>query len=374
MKNLKISEIAKLSGVSVKALRIYEEKGLLAPVRQYESNYRLYAEEDISRIKNIKSLQGLGFSLKEISIIRRTKELQNEDLRSIFLNQLNGTISKIADLEDRKLTLQNIIQKIEEDKINPSSILTAKEKDVFMGITTGFTKLDKLLKEESKDQLIVIAARPGMGKTALTVHIANSLMDQTNKPIVFYSTEFDHREWTKRLAVQLCEIDRDIENLDEGDKERYEETYIKLQKKPIYYHYNKDIPLEGIKKHTSEIKKDLGAVVIDHLQDITGEDAEKCIKLKELSKQLNCPVLVISTVSKIADTRPLRKPIPKDVNNYSSMVGHVDKLLIVSREGNGSLAGGKGIVNIHVYNDDLKSSDHINLVWDGTYCGYSDSL
>ena len=74
-------------------------------------------------------------------------------------------------------------------------------------------------------------------------------------PIAFFSTEFDHREWTKRLAVQKCELDQDIDNLDDDQKSAYKLAYESIEKKPIYYRHDKNITLEDLVSKTREIKK-----------------------------------------------------------------------------------------------------------------------
>ena len=112
MKNYKISEIAKLSATTVKTLRVYEEKGLLSPSRHHESNYRLYSEDVVCKIKNIKLFQSFGFSLNEILIIHKSKNLEQENLRSLFITQLNSTSSLVNELQERKLILTSIIEKI----------------------------------------------------------------------------------------------------------------------------------------------------------------------------------------------------------------------------------------------------------------------
>lgn len=374
MKSYKISEIAKLSGVTVKAIRVYEGKGLLSPTRQSESNYRLYSIDTISKIRNIKLLQNLGFSLKEISIIHSNKELQHEDLRIIFQNQLKGTMTQLTHLEERKIILSNIIKKIDEGVINSSSLLTAREKDVFMGITTGFSKLDQLLLSESRDQLIVIAARPGMGKTALTVHIAYNLLEQTNLPICFYSTEFDHSEWAERLAIQKCEVDRYDKNLSVEKREELNRAREEILSKSIYFRHDREIGIEEVIENTLEVKKSLGAIVIDYYQDISGDAKTKCLKLKELASKVDCPVLVISTVKQEVDERENQTPRPEDLHDYSTIRENFDKLLIVSRDPKLELSKSRKIANINVYSNGHAKSKDISLVWDGSYCGYSETL
>jgi replicative DNA helicase len=374
MKKYKISEIAKLSGASAKALRGYEEKGLLVPVRQLESNYRLYSEDMIDVIKNIKFLQGLGFSLSEISLIHKNKDVSLNNLKSIFKEQLRDTIIQLSNLSERKLVLSNIINKFDEEEIGTSSILTAKEKDVFMGITTGFTKLDKLLESNEKGQLVFIAARPGMGKTALTVHIAYNLIEQTGSPVSFFSTEFAHEEWVERLAIQRTQLDRYRSDLTEDEQLKLIEARDEIKKKSIYYRHSETISVDEIIEKTLEIKSSLSAVVIDYYQDICGDIKTKCNKLKELSRKLDCPVLVISTVTEDADTRDNMRPLPEDLRDFENIKDKYDKLLAVSQNPNLHLSESKKIANIDVYNRSKETISNINLVWDGTYCGYTDTL
>lgn len=374
MKSYKISEIAKISGVSVKALRGYEDKGLLSPDRQFESNYRLYSERMVKVIKDIKFFQDLGFSLKEISLIFKSKKIGSVDLKTIFRNQLEETKTQITNLNERKLILISIVKKFDEEKIGSPSILTAKEKDVFMGITTGFTKLDKLLESNERGQLIFIAARPGMGKTALTVHIAYNLTEQTNLPTILFSTEFDHKEWIERLAIQKTQLDRYKNDFSEIEKEALDSARSEIKNKSIYFRHNEDISVDEIIEKSVEINGKLGAIVIDYYQDIDGDVKNKCQKLKELSRKLECPILVINTVSDIVEERADKRPRPEDLKDYNSFKGFYDKLLIVSQDPKMTLSSSRRIANIDVYTQSQNSFNHLNLVWDGTYCGYSEAL
>ena len=370
MKSYKISEIAKLSATTVKTLRVYEERGLLSPSRHLGSNYRMYSVEVVCKIKNIKLLQNLGFSLNEIFIIHKSKNLGLENLRSLFLNQLNSTASLICELEERKLILNSIIEKINLGEIDSSKVLTTKEKDMFMGISTGFSKLDQLLKSNNKDQLIVIAGKNGTGKTSLTVHIAYNLLKKSNLNICFFSTEIDHREWTKRLAAQECEFIFD-ENLSVDLKEKLANTEKEISKKSIYFRNNKNIDIDEIVKMSLEVKRPLAAIVVDWLQDIRGDVETKCLKLKALATQKNCPVIVIGAVSKNTDKKELA---PTDALDFEFMKESVDRLLIISRDSNSVVSESIAVAKIEVYSDLLQKPEKINLVWNGSYRGYSDRI
>ena len=373
MKNFKISEIAKLSETTVKTLRVYEEKGLLSPSRDHNSNYRMYSEFVICKIKNIKLLQSLGFSLNEILIIHKSKNLELENLRSLFLNQLNSTASLIGELEERKLILKTIIEKINLGEIDSSKILTTKEKDIFMGISTGFSKLDQLLKSHNKDQLIVIAGKKGVGKTSLTVHIAYNLLEQSGLNICFFSTKIDHRDWSRMLAAQKCEFSFD-DNLSEESKLKLSNTEVEISKKSIYFRSNKNIHIDEIIKMCLEVKKPLAAIVVDCLQDIAGDFETKCLKLKSLASQKECPVIIIDHISKEAENKIDQDLNPTDVSDFETMKGCVDRLILVSRDSKLLISRSLAITKIDVYADLMKKSEHVNLVWDGSYCGYTDRI
>lgn len=77
---------------------------------------------------------------------------------------------------------------------------------------------------------------------------------------------------------------------------------------------------------------------------------------------------------KISEIAKLSATTPSDVDDYETMKGNIDRLLIVSRDPKLIMSESKAIAKIDVYSDDLKNSDHINLIWDGSYCGYSDRI
>jgi len=199
-----------------------------------------------------------------------------------------------------------------------------------------------------------------MCKVSLTFLFAYYLLEQTNNPICFFSTEYDHREWAKRIAIQKCE----------DDQGKIEDVVEEIKNKPIYYRHNKEISMDEIFSKVSELNTNLGAIVIDYFQDIRGDGTYKAKMIKELSTVARCPVLVISTVNKKSAARPMAE----DLVDHKVLREIYDKLLIVSRSGEVVLTDNKKIAHIDVYDSFGEESSSVHLVWDGSYCSYSDQL
>jgi replicative DNA helicase len=192
--------------------------------------------------------------------------------------------------------------------------------------------------------------------------------------ISIYSTACDHEECGERLAIQKTKIDRYKKDFTSEELKQLEEAREEVSQKTVYYRHDNFIGIDEIVEKSIEIDKSLGAVVVDYYQGIQGNTHEKCLKLKELSRKLGCPVLVLSTVLESADKREEKRPIPEDLKDYGEIKDNFDKLIIVSQDPKMSLSNSKKIANLDVYSHTRNSHNHIHLVWDGSYCGYSESL
>ncbi|HMQ08203.1 MAG TPA: replicative DNA helicase [Saprospiraceae bacterium] len=186
------------------------------------------------------------------------------------------------------------------------------------GVTTGFPDLDKITHGWQSSDLIIVAARPGMGKTAFTLSLAKNAADHGN-PIAIFSLEMANTQLVQRLIAMESEIDNS--KLRNGQLEEYEwaklhKSVEKLSNLPIYIDDTPAINIFELRAKCRRLKQnhDIKLVIIDYLQLMTSAPNEKrgnreqeissiSRALKALAKELSVPVIALSQLSRAVETR-----------------------------------------------------------------------
>lgn len=237
------------------------------------------------------------------------------------------------------------IEEIDERRKN------AVDGDVLTGVGTGFTELDRLTAGWQKSDLIIMAARPGMGKTAMTLALARNAAVDLNKAVAFFSLEMSSQQLVSRLISMETEID--AEKLRKGTLlEREWKHLIKnidtLKKAPIFID---DTPAIGIfelraKCRRLKAKEDIQMIIIDYLQLMSGSSAgegkfggnrEQEISqisrsLKGLAKELNVPIIALSQLSRAVETRGgNKKPQLSDLRESGAIEQDADMVIFLYR-------------------------------------------
>ena len=214
------------------------------------------------------------------------------------------------------------------------------------GIPTGFIDLDYKLSGLQNSDLILIAARPAMGKTSFALNIAQNIAIKKNVPVAIFSLEMSKEQLVNRMLC--CEAMVDAQKmktgkLEDGDWEKIASVLGTLSDAPIYID---DTPgtsiLEiGAKCRRLKLEKNLGVVVIDYLQLMQGrgksenrqqEISEISRSLKVLAKELNVPVITLSQLSRAAEQRQDHRPMLSDLRESGAIEQDADIVMFLYRE------------------------------------------
>lgn len=224
-----------------------------------------------------------------------------------------------------------------------------KHKDGLTGIPSGFTALDRVTSGWQKSDLIIIAARPGMGKTAFVVSSLRNAAVDHNYPVAIFSLEMAAMQLVNRLLSAEAELE--AEKLKKGNLVEHEWEQIihktaKLSNAPIYID---DTPALSIfelraKCRRLKAKHDIQVIIVDYLQLMSGEfnkqgpgNREQEIAsisraLKGIAKELNVPVITISQLSRAVETRGgSKKPQLSDLRESGSIEQDADMVLFLYR-------------------------------------------
>ena len=216
------------------------------------------------------------------------------------------------------------------------------------GLPTGFTELDHLTAGLQKSDLILVAARPSMGKTAFTLNIAAHVVLRAREPVAFFSLEMSKEQLVQRL---LCSEGRiDSQHLRVGELEEKEwgdliDTANRLSAAPLYIDDTPGITVMELRSKARRLKAEhgLSLIVIDYLQLMQGraskngdnrqqEISEISRSLKALARELNVPVIALSQLSRSVESRQVKRPMLSDLRESGSLEQDADIVMFLYRE------------------------------------------
>lgn len=245
----------------------------------------------------------------------------------------NKTLTHISGIiYDRVMALNDLVR---ESAANGG-------KPVMTGAPTGFTELDKKIYGLNKSDLIVIAARPGMGKTSFAMNIAVNVSQQLRgKQICVFSLEMSKEQIVSRMLCSEARMSSDIMKTGQLDPEQFE-NFMKgadvLQQLEIYID---DTPGCNVMNMKSKLRRmnNLGVVIIDYLQLMNStsnhngnrvlEISEITRNLKIMAKELNVPVIVLSQLARGPEQRPDKRPLLSDLRDSGSIEQDADIVLFL---------------------------------------------
>ena len=337
-KDIKVDEISLLS--QLKNENILQEVGGEEFITEitlssfYTPNIDTYAKT-VKEKALLRSLIGASEDIMELSY------RQNEDVSSI-LSMAEG---KIFDISQSKLneglikvadTLDETVQVINELSLNDGDIT---------GVATGLSTIDLKLSGLQPAQLILLAARPAMGKTALGLTMAWNAAKE-GKSVAFFSLEMSTLQLNYRLLSMVSMIDLEqVMNgrIKDDEWELLFRATKEIAQKDIYVDETPGITLSEMRSKLKRLKAEVGVdlVVIDYLQlmqaDGRQENRQNEIAsisrgLKSLSKELNCPILSLAQLSREADKRADHKPILSDLRESGAIEQDADVVMLLYRE------------------------------------------
>src|SRR5687768_5798203 len=213
------------------------------------------------------------------------------------------------------------------------------------GVPTGFTKLDELTGGLQRSDLIVLAARPGMGKTSFALNMATHAALKSNIPVGIFSLEMSKDQLVQRLICSQAEIDSHRLRtgfIEEGEWAKIAQAIGELSEAPIYIDDTPGISVMELrtKARRLQAEHDLGFIIVDYLQLMQGRRSENRVQevsdisrsLKELARELNIPVLAAAQLNRSVEQRPRNRPQLSDLRESGSIEQDADIVMFISRE------------------------------------------
>ncbi len=284
--------------------------------------------------------------VEDKSILRNLIEQATEIVTMGYNNELpvNETLDKseakiLSVVKNRKSSeFKQIPEVLSEFQNNLEKL--ANNKGKISGLSTGFYDLDNITDGFHKNELIILAARPGMGKTALALNIANNVALKSRKSVIIFNLEMRAEQLVSRMVASLGQVDgRKLQNgaLDSKDWQRVNEAMSQLAESNIYIDDSPGITVGEIKakcRRVASQDENLGLIVIDYLTLIgTGgryagnrqqEVSEISRALKTLALELEIPVLTLAQLSRTPELRENKRPILSDLRESGSIEQDAD--------------------------------------------------
>ena len=224
----------------------------------------------------------------------------------------------------------------------------AGNKGALTGVASGFTDLDKLTSGFQPSDLILVAARPSMGKTAFTLNIASYVAVHLDKPVAFFSLEMSKEQLVQRMLCSEGAIDSQrLRNgdLNDEDWEHLIAAADRLTNAPVFIDDTPGITVMELRSKARRVKAEhgLSLVVIDYLQLMSGrgskgsdnrqqEISEISRSLKALARELKVPVIALSQLSRSVESRQVKRPMLSDLRESGSLEQDADIVMFLYRE------------------------------------------
>ncbi|MGB3608241.1 MAG: replicative DNA helicase [Psychroserpens sp.] len=236
-----------------------------------------------------------------------------------------------------------------------SLVIQAKKKieeisnqDGLSGIPTGFTKLDKLTSGWQPSDLIIVAARPGMGKTAITLTMARNIAVDSNIPVAFFSLEMSSVQLITRLISSETGLSSEKLRTGKLEKHEWEQLNVKvktLEKAPLFIDDTPSLSIFDLRAKARRLASQYGIkmIMIDYLQLMTGGGSNKggnreqeismiSRNLKALAKELAIPVIALSQLSRAVETRGgSKRPLLSDLRESGAIEQDADIVSFIYR-------------------------------------------
>lgn len=217
------------------------------------------------------------------------------------------------------------------------------------GLPTGFKDLDKLTSGLQPSDLILIAARPSMGKTAFVLNIAQNIAIKEKKAVAFFSLEMSKEQLVQRMLCAEAPIDAQrlrIGELENNDWDKLVRAADRLAAAPIFIDDTAGITVMEMRSKARRLKieHDLQLIIIDYLQLMQGsasssrsenrqqEISEISRSLKALARELKVPVIALSQLSRGVESRQVKKPMLSDLRESGSLEQDADIVAFIYRE------------------------------------------
>ena len=245
-----------------------------------------------------------------------------------------------AGFQEIQPVLTQVVQRIDElyHRANPNDIT---------GVPTGFVDLDRMTSGLQPGDLIIVAGRPSMGKTAFSVNVGEHVAIESGLPVAIFSMEMGASQLALRMVGSIGRLDQkrlQTGRLNDDDWPRLTTAVQKLSEAQLFIDETPALTsreLRGRARRLSRQCGKLGLIIIDYIQlmspNASGENrateiSEISRDLKALAKELNCPVIALSQLNRSVEQRPNKRPMMSDLRESGAIEQDADLIIFIYRD------------------------------------------
>lgn len=286
--------------------------------------------------------------------VRRRLIKASGDISELGYNEETTTPELLQQAEAELFAVSD--QSLKQDLSSLESILTDsfdrleelhRNKGALRGIRTGYRDLDNMTAGLQRSDLIILAARPAMGKTTLVTNLAYNVATIAKQPVLFFSLEMSKEQLVDRMLADASGVDAwniRTGNLSDDDFSKLSEAMGEMAEAPIYIDDTPGVSVLEMRTKARRIahEQPLGLIIVDYLQLMQAsgrtdgnrvqEVSEISRGLKLIARELNVPVIALSQLSRSVESREVKKPQLSDLRESGSIEQDADIVMFIYRE------------------------------------------
>ena len=270
---------------------------------------------------------------------KEVKQMLDEAESKIFSIAEEGARGSQGFQEIQPLLTQ-VVERIDE-------LYNRDNQNDITGVPTGFVDLDRMTSGLQPGDLIIVAGRPSMGKTAFSVNIGETVAVESGLPVAIFSMEMGGTQLAMRMLGSVGRLDQHrlkTGRLNDDDWPRLTHAIQKMNDAQIYIDETpalNSIELRARSRRLSRTCGKLGLIIVDYLQLMSAnspgenratEISEISRNLKGLAKELNCPVIALSQLNRSLEQRPNKRPVMSDLRESGAIEQDADLILFIYRD------------------------------------------
>jgi len=340
------------------------------------------------------NIKGYADIVRDRSILRRLIEVSDSIVSSAFIPEGRSVRTLLDEAESRILQIgEDGSRKADYLEIEPllrsvvariDELYNRQGGSDITGIATGFIDLDKQTSGLQKGDLVIIAGRPSMGKTAMALNIAENVALAEGLPVVIFSMEMSGEQLAARLLGSVGRVDQSrmrTGKLQDDEWPRVTDAIARLSNTQILIDETGALSSLELRARARRIARNfggtLGLVVIDYLQLMSGSGSENRAteiseisrSLKSLAKELQCPVVALSQLNRGLEQRPNKRPIMSDLRESGAIEQDADVIMFIYRDEvyHPDTTTDKGVAEIIIGKQRNGPIGTIRLSWQGPY-------
>ncbi|MCH8550718.1 MAG: replicative DNA helicase [Natronospirillum sp.] len=315
----------------------------------------IYLTELVENASGVGHLEAYASIVRERALLRRLIEVAGRIQSSAYepegrsaeelVDEAERAVFSIAEdrpseggPQDLKSILKRTLQRIDE--------LSGLEGNL-TGLSTGFEKLDDMTSGLQRGDLVIVAARPSMGKTAFAMNLVEAGLMYSDEPVIVFSLEMPAEQLAQRMLSSLGRINQTrvrTGSLQQDDWQRLTNAVNKIHDRPLFIDDTPGISPSEMRARTRRLVREHGrpaVIMVDYLQLMsikgfsegrTNEISEISRSLKGMAKEFDCPVVALSQLNRSLEQRPNKRPVNSDLRESGAIEQDADIIAFIYRD------------------------------------------